>query len=239
MYKLMDKMLRIVSKVVCVLVYAYIIWVLWTPGYYHYACLFIGGVLLFYWFVHKLDKWASSDNKGRTEEELIEHRFAVTYRTRYYSKLYLIITIVLVLISGTILGVTLFNQFNSKLNVEFIEAINFVYSSDDGDCEVAEVFNKAAGVIPNPAKTLIIDGANIIRMISDLQEDIIVAMEDGQPDEELLLYWKDRVEDVDAQMDSTYRYLILYFLITGSAGIIFKWFYGELKSYIHHHSIEL
>lgn len=239
-YKTMNNVYKVLARLFYITLFVYIAYVLCTPGYYGYLVFYGLLVLLCLYLLTKIEDYSKKRESKYTDTELIEHKYAVTYRKRYYSGIYFALLIYVVTSMVVSVGHLLVKQMDITLNTQYVESIEYVFGTtfQDEDFD-STIFKKLTPVTPNTSKQAVVDCADVIRLIVDLSEFIQESKESGVVNEVVLREYEDRVqeyvtytEDTLQHVESNAVYIILVLLVLRLST-------NELRRYLSHRSIEL
>lgn len=236
LWKVADSILSVLSKVIFLLCVVYGFYVMCTPGFYGFLVVYICMILLYTFLTYKFTKWIKQKDSKYNSEELIERRYACTYRKRYYSNIYIIALVIvcIFLISNTCMIIN--RQMDKELTNQYIESIEYMLGEDTNE---VIIMKKVSPLIPNSSKKAMIYGTECFRLADELAEFIVDAKAKGSIDKEQVERYKERAEvlsnKIDIEVQST-KYELTYIMLTL---LFLKLAMKDLKTLLRHRSIEL
>lgn len=205
-YKVANTFLKVVSDVIIAVAFIYGCYVLATPGYYGFMVAFIIVsvicVLLYLKLKRKTDE--SIEKRFPYKVDLIEHRFAMSYRKRFYKVWYLILLTVLNVVVFASISIMIYNQCNKEINIKYIESMEYITKFGFGDDRFnCEVFYKLAPLTPNSVKEGLSFCSDIMKYIDQLTRQLIEWKDEGDIDTAVLEEYKIQFEDYRNEMENS------------------------------------
>lgn len=236
LWKIANITVSVLLKVFLVLCVAYGFYVLCTPGFYGYLVVYIFMILLYTFIMYKFTKWLKQKDSACNSEEIIERRYACTYRKRYYSNIYVIFLVVvcMFLVLNTCMIVT--KQMDRELTNQYTESMEYMFGEDSN---VIIIMKKVSFLIPNASKQAMVYGTECFKMADGLAEVIIDAKAKGSIDKEKVEVYKERTDVLSNQIEvvaKSKQYELTYILLTL---LFLKISMKDLKTLLRHRSIEL
>ena len=240
-YKLLSICLKVISAIALIVMFTYYCYILATPGYYWYLVLncvvTLICIVLYYKFRVGLKERMSA--KFPSKEDLIEHRYGMTYRKRFYNVWYLILLVLFYVGTISLLSVMVYRQCDSELNARYKESLEYVTNFGFDKPMDCSIFYKAAPITPNSTKEGIIHCADILKYINQLAVQLNEWKEAQDVEGVVLAGYKAQFEEfmdiADSKKSTVVNDVYLLLILV----IILKLSSSELKSYAKHRSITL